>query len=896
MQSKNHKSELNLIREKQAIAQQGVEVTDKLRKIGLIAVLSGPGELSQAVDNLIQDIKNLKSILDDFAARYSNESDYVESELNMIKRVLSMTAGMLGRKGHISQARKLEGLLIDFSQEKVPNEEDLNHQLGAAQRKIKLGDLQEAQTMIDAIIETARAKNNYYILCKALFAKGDLYSYLEDYPKAIESLDMFEETARILLDRLQADQPSNAIGLADGTNRNMLEKLKSTFEDLKSDTFDPSKITPSKYAEIKADLDRSKMYKARFLGEVHELARARAQYEELITISQTRGLPDEWEFGELTPVFQAQLGNLDIKAGYFESGYRQLKKIEATLSQSQSLAPRMGSFYRLQAHALLNLGNLSSAYEIILKAQNLSEKAQESYVLWQVYKTKAEILEAYQEFPAALQAYSQSIEFINQLMKQPLGFSVDNQYLKPKYEVFTKAISLAIQLEDFETACHFMEMVKSRTLTHFLRTKNVAASDIQDQLIKEYQELEKQLIGLEYTITKTGQGVEEAEQLRNQKEQLLEKIKVQNPRWHQLSAGIELDFDQIRYYVEKNSCAILNLYYGDDQVHMICISKSGIHHASSKFVGKWLQEISDSERSDQQRNIGFSGSVWQGKNQGELKHLIPAHILEEVIQHDSLIIVPHAKLHNVPWAMIEYKDKKLFELIPFAILPNLNAFLIQMDNLSGSNRAELTSVSLFGAPTSQIGKTVDYLSFVKQEILDIEQIINESGSDVQLSAYVDEKCTVNAFVQELSRAHSIFHVACHGTQNIQYPMESSLLLYDGELEAGQLSTYSLNIDEVVLSACYAGWRPDKIGEEAIYGDEVLGIPGALMEAGVQTILFSVMPVGDQAARAFMSFYYENRLNKMQPLKAFQQAQISIYKKYPLKDWQGFVLYSIPGNE
>src|SRR5690606_2253951 len=47
-------------------------------------------------------------------------------------------------------------------------------------------------------------------------------------------------------------------------------------------------------------------------------------------------------------------------------------------------------------------------------------------------------------------------------------------------------------------------------------------------------------------------------------------------------------------------------------------------------------------------------------------------LLEPAFRASSLIIVPHGRLHVVPWAALIYAGKRLFERVAVAVLPNLS--------------------------------------------------------------------------------------------------------------------------------------------------------------------------------------------------------------------------------
>ena len=87
----------------------------------------------------------------------------------------------------------------------------------------------------------------------------------------------------------------------------------------------------------------------------------------------------------------------------------------------------------------------------------------------------------------------------------------------------------------------------------------------------------------------------------------------------------------------------------------------------------------------------------------------------------------------------------------------------------------------------------------------------------------------------------LVHLATHGTFRDGNALLSSVSLADGPLTAYDLETLRTPPRLVVLSACDAG-RP---------GESFIGLPGVLLAFGTATVIASVTPIRDEAARDFM---------------------------------------------
>ena len=76
--------------------------------------------------------------------------------------------------------------------------------------------------------------------------------------------------------------------------------------------------------------------------------------------------------------------------------------------------------------------------------------------------------------------------------------------------------------------------------------------------------------------------------------------------------------------------------------------------------------------------------------------------------------------------------------------------------------------------------------------------------------------TVNEVVSHLS-AVSIAHFACHGKQSKENPLESSLILEDGQLKISRImQEKTLNASLALLCACETAMGDEKLPDEAMH--------------------------------------------------------------------------------
>ena len=80
---------------------------------------------------------------------------------------------------------------------------------------------------------------------------------------------------------------------------------------------------------------------------------------------------------------------------------------------------------------------------------------------------------------------------------------------------------------------------------------------------------------------------------------------------------------------------------------------------------------------------------------------------------------------------------------------------------------------------------------------------------------------------------------------------------DGFIDCAEILISGVARNEVVLSACSSGWRPYRVNATELAGDDILGLPGAFLEAGASTILVSI-PLAEDAPTRRLNLEYHRR--------------------------------------
>ncbi|MEM6503245.1 MAG: CHAT domain-containing protein [Cyanobacteria bacterium P01_C01_bin.89] len=135
-----------------------------------------------------------------------------------------------------------------------------------------------------------------------------------------------------------------------------------------------------------------------------------------------------------------------------------------------------------------------------------------------------------------------------------------------------------------------------------------------------------------------------------------------------------------------------------------------------------------------------------------------------------------------------------------------------------------------------------------------------------------EQATVEAVKTALTQT-AIAHFACHGTADLNEPLQSGLKMSDGLLTLNDLFALKLTggdrtgIRLAILSACETGLPGLELADEAI------GLPTGLLQAGVAGVVASLWAIDDRSTALLVeAFYHFWRTENLDPPEALRQAQ------------------------
>lgn len=224
-----------------------------------------------------------------------------------------------------------------------------------------------------------------------------------------------------------------------------------------------------------------------------------------------------------------------------------------------------------------------------------------------------------------------------------------------------------------------------------------------------------------------------------------------------------------------------------------------------------------------------------------------------------LTIVPYGPLHNLPFHALYDGSHFLIEDYQIHYLPASNMLLhLAVRKDEKRSRSVQTGVAdrkplVFGY--SRNGHL--------QRALDEAQSV---AALLEGTCYLEAEATITRLIDQASSS-PIIHIATHGDSRLDEPNFSYVRLADGQFNA--IDAFSLSLQEcelVTLSGCETG-----LGLSG-GGDEQLGLGRAFLAAGASSLVMSLWPVEDSATSELMQFFYERLLAGDSKVQALQNAQ------------------------
>jgi CHAT domain-containing protein/tetratricopeptide (TPR) repeat protein len=225
--------------------------------------------------------------------------------------------------------------------------------------------------------------------------------------------------------------------------------------------------------------------------------------------------------------------------------------------------------------------------------------------------------------------------------------------------------------------------------------------------------------------------------------------------------------------------------------------------------------------------------------------------------HAALAALGQRLLHPIADRLVGPNGPRPIVVVPYGVLHDLPVHAFEFDGapLAATHQvSQAISVWHLARLRSQrrvqpaqtlgwcVGASLGALPAIDREIADLASIFGDSLQHLSPDALLKA-------LHAGSLSGRLLHIASHGRFERERPRFSAICLGEHFLLAHDVAAMTLDVDLVTLSGCETG-RKRTTG-----GDELMGLPRALLGAGAKSVLGSLWPVRDDTTARFMHDFY-----------------------------------------
>jgi CHAT domain-containing protein len=199
-------------------------------------------------------------------------------------------------------------------------------------------------------------------------------------------------------------------------------------------------------------------------------------------------------------------------------------------------------------------------------------------------------------------------------------------------------------------------------------------------------------------------------------------------------------------------------------------------------------------------------------------------------------------------------------------------------------------------PCQRNGRSLDDLTSARKETEALVKIIDSLGPAAKKTALIGEDATTAAVWEAIKgdRYH-IVHFSGHAYFDSANPSNSSLMLFEDDMDAGQILTLFGRHPPVLsfMNGCETAVTGGDPGPQNRF--DIFSLARAFLDTG-SYFIGNRWKINDEAAATFAESFYRKLLLEEQPLgKVIRDARIDCRAKMPQEDfsWASYIYYGDP---
>ena len=478
----------------------------------------------------------------------------------------------------------------------------------------------------------------------------------------------------------------------------------------------------------------------------------------------------------------------------------------------------------------------------------------------------ADSKKAIEYFKNAIEVIEEQRSTINK-ETQKIGFVRDKQ------SVYKDLVAVLFEEGRYTDAFEYVERGKARALVDMLASKerfgvdNTTDNSGQSTLLAELEEAEMQSLVLSNEITldsisaTRGLVVEAKNNILKANTELASLVTVSSTSLEEIQQLLPSGETLVEYYGGKDGTVLAFMVTRDD-IQGVKLEAKDLDGEISRFRDGITLSPEEVRAIDVKTTTASSADQVKEYSKSLYDKLIKP--IEDKIVTNNITIVPHGKLHYLPFAALCSDKGYLIDNYNIRVLPSASV----MKFLKKEKVDHAGTLLAFGNPDLN-DSSLD-LPGAQEEVLAITK-------DTPDAKVLLRKQATETAVKRFGGQFENIHFATHGTFDAEKPLTSGLMLSgdsenDGTLTVGELYDLRLNSDMVTLSACETA-----LGKVA-NGDDVVGFSRGFLYAGVSSIVSSLWKVDDKATSILMQEFYKS-LKETDKRNALRTAQLKVKDTY-----------------
>ncbi|HTS00982.1 MAG TPA: CHAT domain-containing tetratricopeptide repeat protein, partial [Thermoanaerobaculia bacterium] len=582
----------------------------------------------------------------------------------------------------------------------------------------------------------------------------------------------------------------------------------------------------------------------------------------------------------------SQLGDVCIQLGDLEAA-------RANLEESLAIAREIGEpdpeASDLDSLGVLDLraGRPSEALARMDAALSLARTNTMPDIEWQVQADRARALRALGRDPEAVEALRASVRLIDDLRAEVRTDPGKIGFLEQRRRAFEDLVEALTRAGLPQEALEVAEACRARALADLLGQRGGAPHpDAREALEDVRQALEE----TRATPLPTGDAAVAAgaRGAPDRVDAALSRLRKRDPELASLLTVETPTGEDIRQAVSARRGTLVEYLLTEDRLFLWSLSPEGELHEESLEAGRGrLASLVQAVLADMNRSSPAARRD-AARRLRELDRLLiePVARWLPARPEELLIVAPQGILSLLPFAaLLDRSGRTLLERHTLVVVPAVS--VLRYTANKGRHSPGLTSALVVADPVPPRGSGLERLAGARREGALVAAHFPESRRDVLTGAAATE-----AAVKSRSGGREVLHFATHGLVSDRRPLDSALLLAEGEGEDGYLRADEifglvLHADLVVLSGCSTG-----LGE--VTGEGILGLTRAFLYAGTPSVVVSQWDVDDRATTFLMDRFYANLQAGHGKAEALRAAQLEAQRRF--RDpalWAGFELVGEP---